>query len=67
MSRFNPLESYTKKKFLSLGNKEYMKSDDRTRLYDDKVSWDGGDTLVQFNWESMIDIEFYLANIRIDH
>ena len=49
-----------------MGDKEYMQSNHRTRLYSDNVSWDGGNSSVPFNWSSMIDIEFYLSKIRIE-
>ena len=64
VSRFNPFASLKKLYFLTLGVKEYMSNNIGPRLYKENISWDVNTTTL-FQWESMIDIEFYLSDQRI--
>jgi hypothetical protein len=44
-----------------------MVSNSRARLYDATVSWAGREEEENFEWASMIDIELYLSNTRVEY
>jgi hypothetical protein len=45
-----------------------MQSNSKARDYDAPITWAGsGQVMDNFEWSSMIDIEFYLSNTRIEY
>jgi len=48
--------------FLSIGKLHLTKSDFRIRKHKDKVTWNDGEDFEEFEWESMMDINFQLSN-----
>ena len=44
-----------------------MQSNSRARLYNGSVTWAGSNKEENFEWASMIDINFYLSNIRVEY